>query len=108
MICKKTIIDYQNRPTVVLRQKGSDGNNEASRLRGDNVCASHGDTIHSGCRRRALILKSSVKSQKLNQIVVLLATSVRRHRRSNFEIIVYSAISLRNIPAKRGAMTFSM
>ena len=33
--------------------------------------------------RRTLMQKLSVISQKLNQIVVLLATSVRRHRRSN-------------------------
>ena len=51
---------------------------------------------------------SEITTQKLNQIVVLLATSVRRHRWSNFEIIVYSEISLRNIPATRGAMTFSL
>ena len=56
---------------------------------------------------RALMLKLSVKSQKLNKSVVLLATSIRRHRRSNFEIIVYSAVSLLNIPAnKRGNDVF--
>ena len=37
-------------PTVVLRQNGSDGINEASRSRGDNVRASDGDIIHSHCR----------------------------------------------------------
>ena len=35
---------------MVLRQKGSDGINEASRLRGDTVRASDGDIIHSDCR----------------------------------------------------------
>ncbi len=51
VIGKKTIINYQHlEPTVVLRQKGSVGINEASRLRGDNVRASDGDIIHSHCR----------------------------------------------------------
>ena len=36
---------------MVLRQKGSDGINEAGRLRGDNVRASDGDIIHSHCRK---------------------------------------------------------
>ena len=36
---------------MVLRQKGGDGINEASRLRGDNVRASDGDIIHSHCRK---------------------------------------------------------
>ena len=36
---------------MVLRQKGSNGINEASRLRGDNVRASDGDIIHSDCRK---------------------------------------------------------
>ena len=57
--------------------------------------------------RRTLMLKLSVISQKLNQIVVLLATSVRRHSHSDFKIIVYSAVSLRNIPARRGGTTFT-
>ena len=38
--------------------------------------------------RRTVMLKLSVISQKLNQIVVLLATSVRRHRRSNVKHIL--------------------
>ena len=51
VIGKKTIINDQHlEPTVVLRQKGSDGINEASRLRRDNVRASYGDIIHSHCR----------------------------------------------------------
>ena len=52
VIGKKTIINnYQHiEPTMVLRQKGGDGINEASRLRGDNVRASNGDIIHSHCR----------------------------------------------------------
>ena len=70
---------------MVLRQKGSDGINEASRLRGDNVRASDGDIIHSHCRKT---LKLSVISQKLNQIVVLFATSGRRHRRSNVKHVL--------------------
>ncbi len=52
MIGKKTIINYQHlEPTVVLRQKGSDCINEASRLRGDKVRASDGAIIHSRCRQ---------------------------------------------------------
>ncbi len=52
VIGKNTIINnYQHlEPTVVLRQEGSYGINEASRLRGDNVRASDGDIIHSHCR----------------------------------------------------------
>ena len=50
MVCKKTIISI-DRPTVVLCQKGSDGINEASQLRGDNLRASDGDIIHSDFRK---------------------------------------------------------
>ena len=35
---------------MVLRKQGSDGVNEASRLRRDTVRASDGDIIHSDCR----------------------------------------------------------
>ena len=38
--------------------------------------------------RRTLMLKLSVISQKFNQIVVLLATSVRRHRRSHVKHVL--------------------
>ena len=38
--------------------------------------------------RRTLMLKLSMISQKLNQIVVLLATAVRGHRRSNVKHIL--------------------
>ena len=46
--------------------------------------------------RRTLMLKLSVISQKFNQIVVLLATSVRRHRRSHvkhmFSVVVIVSV----------------
>ena len=38
--------------------------------------------------RRTLMLKLSVISQKFNQIVFLLATSVRRHRRSHVKHVL--------------------
>ena len=38
--------------------------------------------------RRTLMLKLSVISKKFNQIVVLLATSVRRHRRSHVKHVL--------------------
>ena len=38
--------------------------------------------------RRTLMLKLSVISQKFNQIVVLLATSVRRHRLSHVKHVL--------------------
>ena len=72
---------------MVLRQKGSDGINEASRLRGDNVRDSDGD-IPTADRRTLVMLKLSVISKKFNQIVVLLATSVRRHRRSHVKHVL--------------------
>ena len=66
VIGKKTIINYQHlEPTVVLRQKGSDCINEASRLRGDKVRASDGAIIHSAVDRRTLMLKLSVISKKV-------------------------------------------
>ena len=73
---------------MVLRQKGSDGINEASRLRGDNVRASDGDIIHSHCRKTYTNAEAISDITKVNQIVVLLATSVRRHRRSNVKHIL--------------------
>ena len=38
--------------------------------------------------RRTLMVKLSVISQKFNQIIVLLATSVRRHRRSHVKHVL--------------------
>ena len=74
---------------MVLRQKGSDGISEAIVDCEETTSALVMVTLFiPTIERRALMLKLSVISQKLNQIVVLLATSVRRHRRSNVKHVI--------------------
>ena len=74
---------------MVLRQKGSDGINEAIVDCEETTCALVMVTLFiPTVDRRTLMLKLSVISKKFNQIVVLLATSVRRHRRSHVKHVL--------------------
>ena len=77
---------------MVLRQKGSDGINEAIVDCDETTCAQVMVTLFiPTVDRRTLMLKLSVISKKFNQIVVLLATSVRRHRRSHVKHVLSSS-----------------
>ena len=75
---------------MVLRQKGSDGINEASRLRGENVRASEGDIIHSHCRKtytNAKAISDITKAQPNCS-----PTSNLRSQTSSFQCETYSQL----------------
>lgn len=60
IICHQQITDHTE--AVRIKKKGSDGINEASILRGDNITSKAGDSVHINCRKtytNPILIKSS-------------------------------------------------
>ena len=86
VICKK--LSANGFETVELRQKGSDGINNASKVRGDTLKTFAGQSVHQKCRQKycdVKVIRSYIKKHTADEEVASSASRTLRSSEPTFD-----------------------